>query len=314
LHRLLFFSLFICLLDAKEIRPLHKFKAIGYVSDFVVTKEKLYAASDEGVVSVFDLKSKKIVELIKIEPIVTETGELQPPRLLSIDYFQGKLLLVSIGKDFYRDVWFYEDHKLTKIISQEAKLTIKEARFIDDEKILLATFSSEIILHDNSEHYNRYKRHVTQSTLGDITLTQDKKSVIMSDESGELRILDVASSKTKQVLASQNVDNVFHVAHANGITITAGQDRRVAVYKKGATPYHLKSDFLVYCVGITPSGKTGIYSSGVKNDLQLFSTQTKRKLDTLKGHTALVNQIKFINEKELYSSENSPFIYYWKLP
>ena len=299
--------------QAKEITPTHKFKAIGYVSDFVVTKDKLYAASDEGVVTVFDLKTKKVVELIEIEPIVTDTGELQPPRILSIDYHNAKLLLVSIGKDFYRNVWIYEKHRLKKIIGQETKLTIKEARFINDEKILLATFASEIILHDSGEHYNLYKRHVTQSTLGDITLTQDKKSVVMSDESGEIRILDVASSKTLQVLSSENVDNVFHVAHAKGITITAGQDRRVAVYIKGRTAYHLKSDFLVYCVGITPSGKTGIYSSGVKNKLQLFSTQTKQKLDTLTGHSALVNQIKFINEKELYSSENSPFIYYWKL-
>ena len=306
---LLFFTL-----SAKEISPLHTFKAIGYVSDFIVTNNKLFAASDEGIVTVFDLQSKKIVDIIKVEPIVTDSGELQPPRLLSIDYHKGKLLLVSIGKDFYRNVWIYENHRLKKIIGQEAKLTIKEARFIDDEKILLATFASEILLHDKSEHYNIYNRHVTQSTLGDIILTKDKKSVIMSDESGEIRILDVASGQTLQVLASENVDNIFHVAHANGITITAGQDRRVAVYQKDKTPYHLKSDFFVYCVGITPSGKTGIYSSGVKHKLQLFSTQTKQKLDKLSGHTALVNQIKFINEKELYSSENSPFIYYWKIP
>lgn len=306
---LLFFTL-----SAKEISPLHTFKAIGYVSDFIVTNNKLFAASDEGIVTVFDLQSKKIVDIIKVEPIVTDSGELQPPRLLNIDYYKGKLLLVSIGKDFYRNVWIYENHRLKKIIGQEAKLTIKEARFIDDEKILLATFASEILLHDKSEHYNVYNRHVTQSALGDIVLTKDKKSVIMSDESGEIRILDVASGQTLQVLASENVDNVFHVAHANGITITAGQDRRVAVYQEDKTPYHLKSDFFVYCVGITPSGKTGIYSSGVKHKLQLFSTQTKQKLDKLSGHTALVNQIKFINEKELYSSENSPFIYYWKIP
>ncbi|QOP45911.1 WD40 repeat domain-containing protein [Sulfurimonas paralvinellae] len=311
--KLLSLLLLFTFLQAKEISPLHKFKAVGYVSDFVVTPTRLYAAGDEGIVTVFDLKTKKITELIEVEPIVTDTGELQAPRILSIDYNNGKLLLVSIGKDFYRDVWIYKDHKLTKIIGQKAKLTIKEARFIDDEKILLATFASEIILHDRSEHYNIYKRHITQSTLGDITLTQDKKHVVMADESGEVRILDVTSSQTLQVLKSENVDNVFHVAHANGITITAGQDRRVAVYNKKRAPYHLKSDFLVYCVGITPSGKTGIYSSGVKNKLQLFSTHTKQKLDILTGHSALVNQIKFINEKELYSSENSPFIYYWKL-
>ncbi len=300
-------------LQAKEIHPHYKFKAIGYVSDFIVTDNRLYAADDEGVVTVFDLKTKKIVDTIILEPLTTELGELQPARILSIDYLNGQILLVSIGKNLYRNVWVYENHKLNKIIFEDAKLSIKEARFIDNEKILLATFASEIILYDMGEKYNRYKRHVTQSTLGDITLTQDKKHIIIADESGEARIIDVASSKTLQILSSENVDNVFHVAHAKGVTLTAGQDRRIGVYQKGRTPYHIKSDFLVYCVGITPSGKTGIYSSGEDNKLQLFSIQTKQKLHELSGHKAVINQIKFVNEKELYSSENSPYIYYWKL-
>ncbi|MBA1432954.1 MAG: nitrate reductase [Epsilonproteobacteria bacterium] len=311
--RLLFTLLFLTSLQAKEIHPHHIFKAIGYVSDFIVTDNHLYAADDEGVVTVFDLRTKKIVDTIMLEPLTTQLGELQPARILSIDYFNGKILLVSIGKNLYRNVWIYEKHKLKKIISEDAKLTIKEARFLDNEKILIATFASEIMLYDMGEKYTHYKRHVTQSALGDITLTQDKKHVIMADESGEARIIDVANSKTLQVLSSENVDNVFHVAHAKGVTLTAGQDRRIGVYQKGRTPYHIKSDFLVYCVGITPSGKTGIYSSGEENKLQLFSIQTKQKLHKLSGHKAVINQIKFVNEKELYSSESSPYIYYWKL-
>ena len=298
---------------AKEIYPQHKFKAIGYVNDFTVTGSHLYAASDEGVVTVFDLTSKKIVNTIMLEPVTTALGELQAARILSIDYLDGKILLVSIGKNLYRNVWIYEKHKLKKIISEDAKLTIKEARFIDKEHILLATFASEIMLYDTGEKYTKYKRHITQSTLGDITLTQDKKHVIMADESGEARILNVANSKTIQILSSQNVDNVFHVAHAKGVTLTAGQDRRVGVYQKGQRPYHLKSTFLVYCVGITPNGKIGIYSSDDDNKLQLFSIKKRQKLQKLNGHKTVVNQIKFINNKELYSSESSSHIYYWKL-
>jgi len=293
--------------------PTHIFKAIGYVSDFVVANNKLYTASDEGVVSVFDLKSKKLIESITLEPITTETGELQAPRILSIDYLNGKILLVSIGKNLFRNVWIYQNHILKKIITEDAKLTIKEARFLDNEKIVLATFASEILVHDITENYMLYKRHITQSTLGDITLTKDKKHLIMADESGEARILNVKTSKTLQILNSQNVDNIFHIAHANGVTLTAGQDRRIGVYQKDLPPYHLKSGFLVYCVGITPSGKIGVYSSDEKNTLQLFETKTKKRLHQLKGHKRLVNQIKFVNEKELYSSENSPYIYYWKL-
>ncbi|WP_457745764.1 WD40 repeat domain-containing protein [Sulfurimonas sp.] len=312
-YLLLTFFLFNIAINAKDIHPLYKYKAIGFVSDFVVKNNKLYSGSDEGVITIHDVQSKKLLEVITLEPVTTELGELQSARILSLDYINNKLLIVSIGKGLYRNVWIYEKHQLKKIIDESAKLTLKEARFLDDEKILLASFASEIILHDFKENYTLYKRHVTQSTLGDITLSKDKKRVIMCDESGEVRVIDTKSSKTLQVFDSQNVDNLFHVAYANGVTVTAGQDRRVGVYHDNGDAYHLKSDFLVYCVGITPSGKTALYSSGENSSLQLFNTTTKQKLDRLVGHSGVINQIKFINENELFSSDGGEYIFYWKL-
>lgn len=173
-------------------------------------------------------------------------GELLPAKILSVDYLNEKLLIVSIGKKAFRNVWIYQNHKLHLIMDESQKLPIKEARFVSDEK-------------------------------------------------------------------SQNVDNVYHLAFANGVIITAGQDRRVGVYQEGKEDYHIKSDFLVYCVGISPSGRTGVYSSGEKSDLQLFDTKTKQKLDTLVGHKGILTQIKFINETELFSSARDHYVYYWKL-
>ena len=286
---------------------------MGLVNDFVVNKNVIYIANDAGTVDVFDLTTGKLVNQIMIDLVTNRMKTLVSPNVISVDYLNGKLLIVTIGIDAHRNVWTYENFELKKIIGEDKKLTIKEARFVDDEKIMLGDFSSEIILHDIGESYDLYKRHVTQSTLSDIALSEDKSKVVMSDESGEIRVLDVKTSKTLKVYSSQNVDNVYHVAYANDIIITAGQDRRVAVYQDGVKDYHIKSDFLVYCVGITPSGKTGIYSSGEESDLQLFNTKTKEKLDKLVGHEGIVNQIKFINEKELFSNERSPYVYYWRL-
>lgn len=240
-------------------------------------------------------------------------GELLPAKILSVDYLNEKLLIVSIGKKAFRNVWIYQNHKLHLIMDESQKLPIKEARFVSDEKIVLGTFASEILLHDLSESYTLYKRHVSQSTLGDIVLSEDKSQVLMADESGEVQLINVKSSKTLHTYKSQNVDNVYHLAFANGVIITAGQDRRVGVYQEGKEDYHIKSDFLVYCVGISPSGRTGVYSSGEKSDLQLFDTKTKQKLDTLVGHKGILTQIKFINETELFSSARDHYVYYWKL-
>ena len=286
---------------------------MGLVNDFAVEKNMIYVANDAGTVDVFDLTTGRLINQIVIDLVTSRMGTLVSPNVISVDVLNKKLLIVSMGVDSYRNIWTYENFELKKIIGENKKLTVKEARFINDEKIMLGNFSSEIILHDMGESYNLYKRHVTQSTLGDIALSEDKSKVVMSDESGEVRLIDVKTSKTLKVFSSQNVDNVYHVAYAKGIIITAGQDRRVAVYQDGEKDYHIKSDFLVYCVGITPSGKTGIYSSGEQSDLQLFNTKTKEKLDRLVGHSGIVNQIKFINEKELFSNERSPYVYYWRL-
>lgn len=305
--------IFLVFLNAKEIHPTFKLESMGFVNDFTVHKNIIYVANDEGTVDVFDLKTGKLINQIILDLVTTRLDDLISPNILSVDYLNGKLLIVSVGLGNYRNVWIYENFELKKIIGVDKKLTLKEARFIDDEKIMLGTFSSEIILHDIGESYNVYKRHVTQSTLGDIELSEDKSKVVMSDESGEIRLLDVKTSETLKVYDSQNVDNVYHIAYAKGVIITAGQDRRVAVYQDGKKDYHIKSDFLVYCVGISPSGKVGVYSSGEKSDLQLFNTKTEKKLDKLIGHKGIINQIKFINEKELFSVERSPYIYYWRL-
>jgi WD40 repeat protein len=301
------------LLYPKEIHPTFKLESMGFINDFAVHKSIIYLGNDEGSVDVFDLTTGKLINQIVLDLVTTRLGDLISPNVLSVDYLNGKLLIVSTGAGSYRNVWIYQNLQLKKIIAEDKKLTIKEARFIDDEKLLLGTFSSEVILHDIGESYNVYKRHVTQSTLCDIQLSEDKTKVIMSDESGEIRLLDVKTSETLKVYDSQNVDKVYHVAYAKGVIVTAGQDRRVAVYQEGKKDYHIKSDFLVYCCGISPSGKVGIYSSNEKHHLQLFDTKTEKKLDTLIGHKGMVNQIKFINEKELFSVERSPYIYYWRL-
>ncbi len=309
-----FVTFFLSLAAAKDITPSLTFKAIGLVSDFVIDNNRLYVATDVGTVDIFDLHTQKIIQQIILPPLTTAMDDLVPARVLSVDRYNNKTLIVSIGRDAFRNVWIYESNSLQQIVDERAKLTIKEARFVDDERLIYATFGSEIILHDTKENYQLYKTHISQSTLGDIMLNHDKTKMVFSDESGEIKLIDIQSSAVEQTYASENVDNVYHVAYSNEIIITAGQDRRVGVYQKGKKAYHIKSDFLVYCVGISPSGTTAVYSSGEENHLQLFNTKTKQKSHRLVGHKAIINQIKFINEKELFSAGRSQEVLYWRLP
>lgn len=313
LKLVIIFLLFLFSLFAKELQPSSLFHATGYVNSFVVNGEQLYAGNNRGSIDIFDIKTQKIINQITLPPLLTTINQLVPQNVISIDYLNGKILIVSIGENSYRNVWIYEKYELKQIVDERKKLTIKKAMFINDERILFGTFGSDIILHDTKENYNLYKSHVTQSTMGGIALNSDKSKMAMSYESGEIKVIDVMSSKVEHTYASQNVDNVYDVAYNNGVIITAGQDRRVAVYRNGEKDYHLKSHFLVYAVGLSPSGKTGAYANGEEQSIQLFDTQTKALGDTLVAHKSRINQIWFRNEKEIFSVGSKNDIFYWKL-
>ena len=305
-------NLFLTLLSAKDLQPIATLEASGLVSDIVEDKGLLYVATDAGVVDIIDLVSQKIVSQIHFAPIHTAMGDDVPTRVHSVDRYQDKTLLVTSGSTMYRNVWIHDGKKLTKVIDESKRLMPKDAYFTTEGKIVLGSFGSDIVLYDNNEGYKLYDRHISESTMGGMILSNDKKKMILSDESGTARLIDIKSSKIEKTFSSEHVDNIYSVAYRNNILITAGQDRRVGVYSPTGA-YHIKSDFLVYCVGISPSGKIGIYSSGTEHYLQLFHTQNGKKTDRLIGHQATPNKILFMTENILISSGDEYTLYFWKL-
>ncbi len=308
-----FLTLFSFTLCAKNISPITTIEASGLVSDFVEDTGYLYVATDAGVVDIIDLSSQKIVKQINIEPIKISTGEYVPARIHSVDRYQGKTLLVTSGISAYRNVWIDDGKDLKKIIDEKKRMMPKSAFFTTEGKIVFGTFGSDISLYDNEENYKLYDTHISESTMGGMVLSQDKKKMVISDESGTVRLIDIKSSKVEKVYSSEHVDNIYRVAYSNGIILTAGQDRRVGIYSENKKPYHIKSDFLVYCVGLSPSGTTGVYSSGLDHNLQLFSTKDGKKTDRLIGHFATPNKIMFINENSLISTGDENRIFFWKI-
>ena len=311
---LLSLFLFSSVVSARDIRALFTLEASGLVSDFVVDGSRLYVATDRGSVDIFDLRERKVVDSILLDPILTAQGDLVPARIYSIDRRQGKTLLVSRRSDGYRDLWIHDGLELRRVGSEKEKLFAKKARFTGSGEIFMGTFGSDVLLYDIDEGYRVYRQHISESALGGLALSGDRKKAILSDESGSVRVVDIASSRVEQTLDSEHVDNIYRVAYRNGIILTAGQDRRVGVYDlEHNRSYHLESDFLVYCVAISPNGKTGIYSSGVDHDLQLFDISGKTKGDRLIGHHAVVNKIHFLSETMLISAGDERLIYVWKL-
>ncbi len=298
---------------AKDISPIATIKTSGMVSDFAEDAGLLYVATDAGIVDIIDLSTQKTVRQIRFAPLLTAKGDYVPARIHSIDRAKGKTLIVTSAQNAYRNVWINDGNRSVKIIDETQHLMPKSARFSKDGKIILGSFGSDIVLYDSQENSKLYDRHISESTMGGMALSADKRKMVISDESGAVRLFDIESGRLEKTFSSEHVDNIYRVAYAKGVIVTAGQDRRVGVYRENGTAYHLKSDFLVYAVGLSPSGKTAVYSDGLDNVLQLFNTDSKSKGDRLVGHYATPNRIYFINERSIITSGDEEKVFFWKL-
>lgn len=297
-----------------EIKPTFQIKTKGFVTDFIFDNPYVYVGNDVGSIEVFDLLTLKKVDEIQIEKFLTTKQKWIYPKIISLDKFENKMLFLTTSTHGFTNIWLYENFKLTKIISNKDKLSIKEVKILDNDNYLFATIANEVIKYNTHDSYKVYKSHLEQSSFSDMSLNEDKTKAIVASESGRVTLFDIKSGKKLREYESLNVDNVYKIDFKQNNIITAGKDRRVGVYLNNQEEYYIKSNFLVYSVALSPDGKTGIYSSGFDSDLQTFNLYTKKKEHTLVGHFAVPTNIKFISKKQIFSSSDEKKLFYWILP
>ena len=300
---------------AKE--PVKTLKASGSVIDLVVVDQVLYAATDNGIVDIFSISSGKKIKTIGVPEVKDFMGDLIPAKVFSVDVTsdRNQVLLVCQGKSGFRNVYQYIGGNLIKIFDAEKdKLMVKKARYVDDETILLGLLSNEIILFDLNTKTPVYKKQISTSSFADFILSEDHKSFITSDESGIIRMFNTETGNLIKELKGENVDNVYQVDMKSNIIIGGGQDRRVSVYYiNTASSYHLKSDFLIYSIGLSPDGKTGAFQRNEENEIGIFNIETRQITEVLIGHKTTLTKILFLTNTELVTASDDPEILIWEL-
>ena len=304
----------VTLFGAKIQKASLAYKASGNVTDMVVSKGLLYASTDASCVDVFNLKTKKVIKKIKIDQIEDFTGEVIDAKIFTVDILDGKVLILSQGLKGYNRVYIYEHDKLSLLIADSDELAVSKAKFLDKNKILLALISDEIISYDIKNKKIIYRATSSASTFSDFDLSDDKKKVIVADESGDLQLLRTKDGSHFKSFSGQNLDNVFQVDYKKGIIVTAGKDRRIVIYNTLLnSSYYKSSNFFIYSVGLSPSAKIVAYSSDVNNNVTLFNRKTKSTLGVFGGNRSTLSKILFLNENEFLVSGASQKINLYKL-
>jgi len=288
------------------------------VTDLLLDKQTLYAATGSGAVDVFDTAARTRVETIVLPGIRDFLGDTVAPKVYAVDKLGERLLITSQGVSGFRDVYLYENRALRKVIDAGEGLYITESRFVDANRVLLGLLSSELVLYDISAQKVLYRHAVKERSSGgsafsDMALDEARRRVATADESGEIHLFEIDPFRHLKVLKGQNVDNVYKLDYKKGTVITAGQDRRCAIYEPGGRAYYVGAEFLIYAAALSPSGKRGVYAATIDNDLKVFDTATKGELALLKGHKATLSSFAFVDERHLFSAADEREILFWDL-
>ena len=299
---------------ANIIKPSLKYEADGAVVDIVYDSNKLYVSTSASVVDIFDITTNKIIKKIKIPKIKDFMGDIIDSKIYSVDVLRDEVLVLSQGEHGFRNIDIEKNDKLTSVISTKDKLYIAKAKFINKDTIIFALLSNDLISYDIRKKKENWSIQVSQSKFSNFVLSEDKKEVVTCDESGDLHIIDINNGKVKKTLSGKNLDNVFQVDYKNGIIATAGQDRRIVIYNlKTGSSYYKTATFLIYGVGLSPSGKIAGYANDEDNNVELFKTASKTKIGLFGENKMTITNILFLNETEFFISTDDKTINYYKL-
>lgn len=303
-------TLLLSLLFAQNIKqPISNFKASSLVVDLVFNNGKIYSATDAGSVDIFDYKTKKLIQKIKVDKITDFMGDKIDSKVHSIDVIDDKILILSQGERGFRRVHIYQSNKAELLIDSPKSLAIAKAKFVDENTIIFAELSNELTSYDIKKNQTNWMIQVSGGKFSDFVLNESKSEVVVADESGNLKIYNTKNGKHIKTLSGENLDNVFQVDYKKGVVATAGQDRKMVIYvPKLGSAYHIKSDFLIYSVGLSPSGRVAAYSSDENNNISLIDTISKSNLGRFGGNKMTPSKIVFISESEFLVSSNDKII------
>lgn len=299
------------------IKPAEHIDVDGNVVEFVHKNGTLYVATDAGKLEIYNWKKKSLIKKIQFNKIHDFMGDPIEPKVFGVDVNSDATLLIIMVQDEggERTLYLYKNKKLIKLLDKNDHIQMREARFVDDDHILIATMSNELILFQISNRKVLYKNKLSLSTFSDFQLTTDHSRVASTCESGIVYIVNTKSGKVLKTLEGGNKDNVFKVDYKNSYILACGQDRKAVLYKvKSGSKTVYPTKFLVYAGALNKDASLSAFGINEQNDIGIYDNRTKSIKYILKGQQSTLNTILFVDDKTLISSSDDNHILIWRIP
>ena len=313
---LILFTFFATMLLAKDITPFLKINAGAIAKDIALGADnELVIGTAASELKVYNYKDKKFVKSIKVPKIKDFMGDIIDTRISSVDYFNSKYLLLSdSGIGGYADLRINENNQTKDIFTENDKLALVKAKFIDDTYILLGFLSNEVALYDYKAKKFIYKKQLAESKFSDFALNKKRDLAAFACESGAITVLEPKSGKIIRVLSGINLDNVYKVDIKKDIVVGAGQDRRASWYNiKTGKGVYIQAKFLIYATALSPDANIAAFALDENSNITIINLSTKSKIVILKGQQSTLNTIIFKDNNTLFSASDDNSVIMWKL-
>jgi len=309
----LFYLFFMVALQAAKLTPTDTLKSDGEIVDLIVSSGKIYATTDSSSVDIFDLSTQKLAKVIKFKKIKDFLGDISDTKIYSVDKDKDRLLFVTQGEKGYSRIYLYQKGVNKLLIGEDKQMSIMKAKFLSTNKIIFATLSSQIVMYDMKNKKIIYNKQISGSKFSDFVLNIMKTKLLLADESGDTKLVDVNDGSIEKIFKGKNLDNIYQIDYKNHVIATAGKDRRCAVYwDNNSRSYYKRSNFLIYSVGLSPLGKLCAYASDDKNNIVVFKTESGEELYRLTGNKSPISNIVFVDSNKVLTT-NKNEIKLWRL-
>ena len=308
-------SILLNIVWGKDLTPTLKIDVNESVKDMVLTGSTLVMGTDGGKLKAYNLDEKKFTKIIQLPKIKDFMGDSMDTRVSSVDYLDGKYLMLSdSGVGGYSDLRVNENNKTLDIFTEKDKLALVEAKFIDNSNILVAFLSNEAALYNLTTKKFIYRVQLNGSKFSDFALNRDKTLAAFACESGEIIIIEPKSGKIVKHLNGINLDNVFKVDIKKDIVATAGKDRKAGWYNlsTGKKDF-IQANFFIYATALSPDASMAAFAMDENNNITIVNLSSKSKPFLLKGQKSTLNTIIFKDNSTVFAASDDTFVSMWKL-
>ncbi|EGK7485295.1 WD40 repeat domain-containing protein [Campylobacter lari] len=265
---------------------------------------------DNGEIKQYFLKDKKMQKIIRLDKIKNFYEENLSPRIYSIDYLNGAILILSEGDFGSKKLYVYKNKQLLSY--DLANDGAKKALFLDDNTILLALLGSNIELFDLKTKSVVKNFTFSSSSLSDVVLNETKTQLVAGFESGELMLFDV--KKWQKIKSYKNVhkDNIYQLDFKNTIIASCSTDRKLGIAQNDQEK-NIERDFLIYTCALNENGSIAAFGDNEKNIIELVNTKNLKTIKKFQNKDFLLEYLIFLNEHELISAGYEDKIIFWSI-